>query len=476
MLRKLFSHSFLYAIGPQIPKLANILVLPITTQYLTAVDYGIYGTLLAYSGLLSGLKMLGFDLLLVNSFFKKNNWLGYWGRYLLGLYIYSMFFSILYVGVLYFFMPTQVGSNTWYVIGLMVIPPTFFNIVSVFGGRYFQLTQKPQYVASITAFVGVLTIVLNLYTIAFLKLGYLGWFISSAIGAGAGFLLYAYPLFVKVKLKPIFSTNVKFWKKSLSVALPTIPHQYSTFLLNSSDRMVMNQLNTPIGQIGIYSVAYVFGGYMEVFGNAIGMAVGPIVTKLYSNKNEESEKKVKTLIYFLQMAFILTCSLVSLWAKELIHVLIRKEELTVAYSVSIIIIMGYSYRPLYWASVNKLFFYEQTNKLWRISFVAGVLNVALNIIFIPIYGIFAAGLTTLISLMYLGASPFFLKEYRVLGNQKFYPIYWMIAISILTIMIYIFRDIDVLFKSIISLILTLVFIIYFFKVRVELGKINIQLQ
>ena len=68
MLKKLFSHTLLYALGPQVPKLANIIVLPIITLYLTPLDYGVYGTILAYSGLLAGIKTFGFDFLLVNSY------------------------------------------------------------------------------------------------------------------------------------------------------------------------------------------------------------------------------------------------------------------------------------------------------------------------------------------------------------------------------------------------------------------------
>ena len=66
MIKKLFTHTFLYAIGPQVPKLANLLVLPVITQYLTPLDYGVYGTLLAYSALIGGVKKLGFDVLLSN--------------------------------------------------------------------------------------------------------------------------------------------------------------------------------------------------------------------------------------------------------------------------------------------------------------------------------------------------------------------------------------------------------------------------
>lgn len=473
MLKKLFSHSFLYAIGPQVPKLANILVLPIITQFLTAVDYGVYGTLLAYSGLLSGLKMLGFEVLLVNSFFKKYNWINYWGRYFLGLYIYSFIFSFFYVAILYFFMPSEVGNNTWLVIVLIVIPATFLNIVNVFGGRYLQLVQKPQYIAIITAIVGLATILLNFYTIAYLKLGYLGWFISSAIGSALSFILFAYPLFLQVRLKPIVTFNRNFWKKSLRVALPTIPHSYSAYLLNSSDRMVMDQLKTPINQIGLYNLAYIFGGYMELFGNAVGMAVGPYITGLYAKKEKKSEKKVKTLVYFLQVSFILLCTLVSLWAKELFAILIRKEELKVAYSISIIIIMGYAYRPLYWSVVSKLIFYEKTNQLWKISFISGLMNVILNVVFIPIYGIYAAAVTTLLSLIYLGLSPFYLKGYRSLENVNFHPIRWVISILALTLGVFMLRDVNIAFKSSVSLIILIFFLLYFAKERKKLNEINV---
>ena len=71
MLKKLLSHTILYALGPQVPKLANIILLPIITSHLTPLDYGIYGTIMAYNGLLMGVKSLGFDILLVNSFYKK---------------------------------------------------------------------------------------------------------------------------------------------------------------------------------------------------------------------------------------------------------------------------------------------------------------------------------------------------------------------------------------------------------------------
>lgn len=473
MLKRLFSHSMIYAVGPQVPKLVNILVLPIITQFLTPLDYGVYGTLLAYTGLLQGVKNLGFDVLLVNSFFKKTKWKDYWDRYLGGLYVYNIFFALVYIAVLTFLIPQEAAENKNILIPLIVIPAIVFDTTKMFGGKYFQLSQKPKYIAIVSAFVGVVSVLLNLYTIAYLKLGYLGWFITIAVGSALNFCCYAYPLYFKLKLKPKITLNRNFWKKNFKVALPTIPHNYSSYLLNSSDRLVMDRLKTPIDQIGIYNMAYIFGGYLEIFGDAVGKAVAPYYGSLFSKKNTESDIHAKTLTFFLQVSFIVLCSTIALWSKQIFQLLISNHDLETAYSISIFIIMGYSYRPMYWASANKLMFYEKTSKLWRVSFIAGTLNVALNIIFIPIYGVQAAAITTFGCLMYLGFSFYFLKDYKTLKNQKYYPLLWLTIIVACTIIVYLLKDSAVVVKALLSAFVLLGYSMYFMKNKMKLNQISI---
>lgn len=473
MLKKLFSHSFLYAVGPQVPKLVNIFILPVITQYLTPLDYGVYGTLIAYTGLLQGVKSLGFDVLLVNSFYKKSKWKAFWSRYLGGLYMYNILFALIYTFILYVFIPQEANENLWLLIGLIVVPTCLFDVTKMFGGRYFQLSQQPKYIAIVSAAVGVLSILINLYVIAYLRWGYLGWFISIAIGSFVTFCCYAIPLYFKVKLKPVFTFNKKFWVKSLKVSLPTIPHNYSTYLLNSSDRLVMDQLKTPINQIGVYNLAYIFGGYLELFGNAVGMAVGPYYAKLYAKKTELAEKQVGQLTVLLQFSFIVLCTIVALWSKQIFQLLITNKDLEIAYSISIFIIMGYAYRPIYWRAVNKLIFYEKTKKLWRVSFVAGALNVGLNFVFIPIYGVTAAAITTFGCLMYLGGAFYALNDYKRLNNSKTYAFLWLFLIIVLTAFIYILRDSDVFVKAIISLGITITYFAYLFKHKHKFSKIEV---
>lgn len=474
MLKKLFSHSLLYALGPQVPKIANILILPIITKYLTPLDYGVYGTIMAYNGILMGLQSLGLEVVLVNSFFKKKkHWQLYWKRYSGILYIWKQIYTLLYIAILYLIIPNEVSNKKNLLIVLIVLPNYFFSIVNLLGGRYCRVAQKPQRIFITTIIAGTVTIAINYYCIVTLKLGYLGWYYSAAAGSFVMFCSYFWPLIVQLKLTPIFNLKKDFIKKTLKISLPIIPHNYSSYLLNSSDRLIMDQLNLPIINIGKYNMGYIIGNYFEVFGTAVGMAVGPYFTKLYSNENKISEYQARTLTYFLQIGFLLLSFSASLWAKEIFQLLISNKELSSVYYIGIIIIMGYSYRPMYWACISKILYIEKTNQLWKISFIGGILNIILNLIFIPIYGFEAAAVTTLISLLYIGFSGFFLKEYKNNKQVNYYPIVWLFVIILSTVIVYLLKDISVLYKVIITFGLFCLFIIYFIKNKKKLNEIVI---
>ena len=447
-IKKLLSDSLIYAVGPQIPKIASIFVLPIITKYLTSIDYGIAGIIAAYTGLLSALGDLGFSVVMVNTFYKHPvKWPIYWRQFHFYLSLWSIIYGLILAAVLYLIIPDEARENTWNIIACFSIPAIFFNVTTIMATRYYQFARKPLFVAIVSACIGLISILLNLYTIAYLKMAYMGWYLTMFISSFLTFTCYFYPVYFKYKLGPIFRFRKRFIIKNLKVTLPVVPHNYSAYLLNSSDRLVMDKVKVGTNQIGEYSLAYTFGGYMEFIGTAIGMAVGPFYTKLYSHRTLDGDKAVKFITHWLQISFIVGSFVVALWCKEVLDFLISNEELKLVYPLSIIIIMGFTYRPYYWASVNRLFFHEKTTQLWKISFIAGILNVILNIIFIPLYGIMAAAVTTLISLLYIGFSGYRLKSFKELETQKYYPITFIIIIILSTVTVYLLRDISIAQKG-----------------------------
>ena len=164
----------------------------------------------------------------------------------------------------------------------------------------------------------------------------------------------------------------------------------------------------------------------------------------------------------LQAFFLLLSVGVCIWLKEIFLLLVSNEELQIAYPLAIIILMSYNYRPMYLAVTNKLIFQEKTGSLWKISFVAGVLNVVLNLIFLPIYGITSAAVITFISFMYIGYSGFFMKEYKQIKDQDYKPVFWLTSTIVAMVFAYFFVEVNYILKIGFSLVVILALAIFFY--------------
>ena len=453
MIKKLFSHTALYGLAPQIPKIASIFVLPILTKYLTDVDYGVAGVITAYTGALTVLQSLGMNVILANSYYKQPGTYKWLWRQIHGfISLWSLVYGLLLGAILYVGIPEVALPNRWAIIFLMVIPPTFYATTQMIVFRYYQMSGRPTPLAIRSVVLGLVTILLNLYFIAHLKLGYMGWFSSSFASSTLSFLVIGYLIYFKARLIPIFNFKRRLIRNSLKVSLPTVPHYYSGYLLNSSDRLVMDWLKVSTGNLGLYNFAGSFGGYFSTFGTALGQAVGPIYNNFYkqSDADPTAHQKARALTFFIQGGFLLTCFLACLRMKEILLLLARNAELQTVYPLAIIIIMGYAYRPMYLGVGGQLFYYEKTKNLWKISFVAGVSNVGLNLLLIPLFGYQVAAVTTFVALMYMGYSAYFMKDYKEIKRLEYYPMFWLALTCIVAVSSFLLKDIIFWYKMGIS--------------------------
>ena len=452
MLRRLFSHSLVYGVFTQIPGLAAFIMLPVITPHLTANDFAVYGIVNAYLMALTALKDLGLGVVFNNTFYQHPHRWKYLWRVLYGvLSLWSICYVALLLIVLKIALPTQESGNFWIIAGLLTISILFFDNANLLGSYYFRFKEKPVLIGVGTTIATVFSISALYTSIVVFNLGYLGWFIANFVTGLCLFCYYSYTLFLKLRLLPIFSWRKKLVTTSLRISLPMIPHNYSAYLLSSSDRVILDRFKVPLPQIALYNVAYMFGNYFDALGNSVGMAVGPFYSKLFTSKNEKSVDDARHLTFLLMILSVGGTFVVALWLREIFSVFIRNDELKSAYAIGIIIIMGYAYRPMYWNAGIKLSIQGSTSLLWRISFTAGVLNVLLNLIFVPMYGIYAAAINTFISLIYLGFAGYFFAAFRRGSDLKYHLAKWITAIVLLTTVAYLLRDANILAKVIVTL-------------------------
>ena len=454
MFKKIISHTFLYGISPQVVLIANFLALPLITKDLSEIDFGVSGTVTAYASAMTVLANLGLNIVLVNSFFKSPLQYKWRWRQLYGfLNLWNIVFAFLLGIVIYFSIPPEALKDRIYIVLLTVAPFLLFGQTSAIGRNYFQLNQRPYPIAIRSLIFGLLATGLNILFINGLKLGYMGWFISTCLSTILSSFSYWYPLYYKEKLRPIYNFKWKYLKNNLKISLPTIPHFYGSQLLNSSDRMVMDILKVRTEDIGKFSVANTFSVIGEGLSTATSWAITPMLNSSYKEKDFV---KARNLIFMIQILFFLVTFITSIWLKEIFNILISNQELKKVYPLGIILFMAYNYRPMYFGANGFLFYYERTHKLWRLSFIAASINIILNFILIPLYGFEIATITTFVSFLYMGYAGFYFKDFKELNNTNYFPLIWLLLTILLGIAAYYIVELSINIKIIISLVYAII--------------------
>src|SRR5690606_19228718 len=108
MIKKLFSHSAIYGLSPYIPRIAGIFTLPIITQHLTELDFGVYGIVTAIVEGLAVFMTLGLNVTLTNAFYKSPGQFKWAWRQIYGfLILWSFPYALLLSSTLYYFIPLE---------------------------------------------------------------------------------------------------------------------------------------------------------------------------------------------------------------------------------------------------------------------------------------------------------------------------------------------------------------------------------
>jgi len=424
-LKDIFADFGIYGIAPFIPKIAAFFILPFITPYLTREDFGVYGIIMAYIGFFDIFFTLGLQVNLSNSFFKSRSQYKWLWRQIYGFWIlWSVIYGFLMASILWFIIPDAAIQDRVAIIILNVLPIIFFGPTAQMAMYYYQFKKKPLQVGIRSAIFGVLNILLTLYTIRYLRMGYMGWFWSSCI---TGILLnisWWIPFNLKEKMTPIFNFKRNTIKRALRIGLPIVPHQNGQYLLNQSDRVIMDLIKVSTGQIGLYNVAYKATNAFQTIGRAYTKTMTPYVQDLINKKEEYT---LRNLFFFSQILFFILVLLFSCIAKEFFQLLIRNDELNEVYQLAVLIVMAVTFRPMYMACNSRLFYFEKTKTLGIYSFLAGLINVILNITLIPLWGIEMAAISTFIGFMFLAYSRFWSKDYKEHAVLEYYPAAWLLA-------------------------------------------------
>ncbi len=412
-LSRLAHHSAIYGAADVVPYLVNFLLLPIFTAYLSREDYGALGILLLFGVLTKIFFRMGLD----SGFFRiyyeltseRDRKILATTLVVTALSISTALFGacgLLAAPLGRLLLGDEIGASqvtTWI---LLVAFDTFLNTFAFVPMNLFRIQGRPKAFGVMNLFRSFLNVGLKLALVVS------GFGVSGVLLADAAasllFVMALLPTLLR-NLAPGFSWPML--SRSAAFGLPKVPHGLAHQVLNLSDRKLIEIFST-LAASGLYHIGYVMGTGVKFFLSAFELAWGPFV---YAQLEKPDAPRI--LARIATYAFAALCGfglLNAIFGRELLH-LMAEAKFHAADSVIPIVVLAYVMQGVFALTSIGIGISKKTRYFPMITVAAAALNVLLNLVWIPRFGILGAAWSTVAGYALMAGLGYWL------GNRQ-YPI------------------------------------------------------
>ena len=206
-----------------------------------------------------------------------------------------------------------------------------------------------------------------------------------------------------------YTPNFRWWQlqPGLVYGLPFVPHFLSQWALSVSDRAILEN-HVGLDQIGIYSLAYQFAIAHRLIMSSIN---NPFITMFgRAAENEALRRRLPQMATYFIFATSFVGIGVMLLAGDIIRLMARPDFHSAGTFVPWLVV-GFLFMAFYFVSMNWMIMVKgKTSAVPIVTSLAAALNIGLNLIFVPQYGIWAATVNTSIGYFALAAMMFFASQ------------------------------------------------------------------
>lgn len=381
--KSLAKNTMVFAIGTLASKLLVFLLLPFYTRVLPQDGYGTVDIIVQTCNLLIPLATLGITHAIIRFGLDKTT--NKKSVYTIGLLTVLSGFCVL---LLFWPLMAKIAFLTDYVgyIYLFIL----MSSLQMLGAEFVRARGMIRFYAIDGVFRTVLTIILNIIFLGFMKMGPVGYLLATictdATSAVLMFLLARLYRFISIK-----SAKADLAKEMLRYAIPMIPNTICTWIINISDRYVIAYLIGTAAN-GLYAVsnkvptilihiANIFSGAWQI-----------------SAVTEEAERE-----RFFTRVFRMYCAIAFLSASFLIATaqistrLLASPEYFEAWRCVPFLVMGTMFACLA-SFLSSVYMVEKKSQYtFYTTFAGAVVNIVLNMVLIPSFGANGAAVATFIS-------------------------------------------------------------------------------
>ncbi len=382
----LAKNTILFAISSFGSKLLVFLLVPFYTSVLSKAEYGIADLITTTSNILVIVATICISDAVTR--FSMDGLEARKGVFRYGVSVEIIAFIL--TGIVIFFVadinPFDWDVSYYFLLWTIMCTSAFYQLVS----NYLRAIDKVGCVAIMGILVTLLTIVSNLTLLLLYKLGLLGYLISLVAGYAIS-AVYGLVNILKYDRKCLAQIcNVETRKGMIRFSLPLIFNGVAWWINSGLDRyLLLFFLGTEAN--GLYAAASKIPTILSIITQIFGQAWSLSAIKESTSENKEGFYKNIYEIY--NGVLVCACSILIIFNVPIAKILFAKEFFQAWHYSSVLLISAvFSALGAFWGS----FFSVQKKTGWYAvsTVISACINLILNSILIPKYGIMGASIAT----------------------------------------------------------------------------------
>ncbi len=437
--KRVIHNTAYYMLAKYIPIFAAFITLPIYSRYLSPDDYGILAIVGSFTIFIPILFTLYIQSSIPRFYFEYQEidlirflTTVFYFILLLGGSVYFLIFYF-HLNILEFVLPNL--HSKYYNIFLLSLLSSFIDSLYSIWLSILRVEEKGKKILIFSQIHFLLNLIFTFSFIVIIHYGIFGFVFGTLFSNIIVFLIFSVSY-----LKYMNPMNIK-WAiliKPLKYSTPLIPHEISYKVFKMSDRFILEKY-VPYTQIGLYSIGDRISSNALTLMNNFQSAFSPSYINIALVDPDKANKINQNICNKMLVLMSLVIFLMSFFSIDIVQLLLDSRYAE-AWIYVAILPLGYVFRLFYIFNTNYIFASKKTYFISTITITSGLINLGINLVLIPKYGIMVALFSTIISLLSLAIlSDFFIRkinpEYSVFNKINFGVIAHLLFFSIVAIVV-----------------------------------------
>jgi len=390
-------HTVVYGLGIVARKGIGFFLIPLYTHYLAPAEYGISHLVALTSAFLVFFISLNMSYSLLK-FFAEHH-----GTAKENLLVSTALISVTVMGILALAVVLPLsrllsllitGRTDSYHLFVLMACYNVFEVIATCCLTYIRALRKSLVFVLISLAEFIATISLNIYFIAGKGYGITGVWLSFVISQGC----IALPLAFWVLSRKGIGFSPPLFRQMLRYGMPMLPGNITEFLMHYIDRPMLRFLGS-LGLVGTYSLGHKFGALVNVF---IGGPFEQIWSAhLFRVARESDARRIYARIATAYLKVLAACALAVAMLAPLALRLVADPKYYAASSAIPVLAVAYTFLAVSRIFRTGLLLRQRTDAVSWITLSAIGIEIVLDVILIPPYGIMGAATALLVGFLHL---------------------------------------------------------------------------